>query len=96
MKYLYAYRNIFVPANAITLISCYTFWSLDSITTLSVLFWVKVLTTTTLILYIHIFKTEIIVFFMNLGIGILRLYASMFTIDLIVFAILLSLTAAIK
>ena len=96
MRYLYAYRNIAIPGNVITLVLSYVALTADSLSGLSILFWIKVITTGVLVLYNYLFNTQITFFFMNIGIGKQRLYSSMFIIDILIFCLALTLTLLIK
>lgn len=87
MKYLYAWRNIAIPANLVTIIACFEIWRNDSLTAVLLLAWVKLFTTLLFITYIHLFRGEIVFFFMNLGMGRWKFYGSMFGIDIVAFAI---------
>lgn len=91
MKYLYAYRNIWIPAGLVTITACVEAWRNDSITVIFIFGWVKVITTALLIVYIHLFRDHLVFFFMNLGIGRLKFYASMFTIDMTIYFALITL-----
>lgn len=96
MSYLYAYRNIAVPANVITALIGYTTFTAGATEGLGWLFWIKVATSTILILYIHLFKSTIVFFFMNLGIGKRQLYASMFIIDIVIFILVNTLILFVR
>lgn len=96
MKYLYAYRNIAVPSSLITFFCCYHAWMSNTVTALSLLFWVKVITSLILIGYIQLFKSELATFFMNLGMGRLRFYISIFAIDIGIFFVLTVLVLQLR
>ena len=96
MKYFYAWRNIAIPANAVTVIASIETWMNDSLTAVFIFGWVKIFSTALLITYIHLFRGEIVFFFMNLGISRLKFYASMFAIDMSVFMIITIVIRLIK
>jgi hypothetical protein len=96
MRYVYAYRNIALPANIVSFVLCIGIWTNESLTAVSVLAWVKLFSTALLIAYIYLFKSHIVYFFMNIGISRNRFYASMFIIDMILFALLVTVTELLK
>ena len=96
MKYLYAYRNIAIPSNIVTIIACYTAWQSESISELSLLFWMKLITSMFLVAYIHLFRQHLLYFFMNLGIGRLRFYSGILLIDLSIFVFMVLIITILK
>lgn len=82
MKYLYAYRNIALPANAVTALACYDLWRTPVPSALLYLVWFKLFILAALVGYIHFFRSSVVYFFMNLGLGRLEFYGSIICIDL--------------
>lgn len=93
MKYLYAYQNIAVPANIVTITCCYEAWRNDSLTAVGILVWLKLFTTLILITYIHLFRANVVFFFMNLGFGRMSFYLTMLIMDTAFFMALIFLVA---
>jgi len=96
MRYIYAYLNIAIPSNVITVIACYTAWQSESISELSLLFWMKLITSMFLVTYIHLFRQHLLYFFMNLGMSRLRFYSSILFIDLSIFAFIVLIVTILK
>jgi hypothetical protein len=96
VKHFYAYRVIALPANLVTIICSFVAWGNSSVTELSLLFWMKLITTLLLIAYIHLFQQNLVFFFMNIGFGRIRFYSVMLIADLLVFSLLTTLVAAIS
>jgi hypothetical protein len=96
MKYLFAYRNIAAPASVITLICCYQIWTSDSSLAVAMMIWVKLITSAGLLAYLHLFKSNVAFFFMNLGVGKSRFYLSIFIIDFIWFSLIATLIILVK
>lgn len=94
MKYLYAYRNISIPANAITITCCFYAW--DSSSGVSMLPWVKIISTSVLLLYIHLFRSRVLYFYMNLGMSRQRFYLSVFLVDVMIFTVAFTFALIMK
>ncbi|RAW02191.1 hypothetical protein [Pseudochryseolinea flava] len=87
MKYLYPYRNIALPASAVTTMACLTLWQHPTLSVIFYLIWCKVIALIGLLTYIHFFRGAQIIFFMNIGIGRNGFYFSMVCIDLLLFIV---------
>ena len=96
MKYFYAYGNISVPSTAVTLICCYYAWDSPSGASVSMLPWVKIISSAVLLLYIHLFKSSVLFFYMNLGMSRQRFYGSILSIDIALFILLITISLLIK
>lgn len=96
MKYIFAYHNIALPSNIVTVLSCYSLWFTPTASSFVYLIWIKVIVLFFLIAYIHFFRPTVVFFFMNLGVGKIELYSSMVGIDLIILIITLSLVILIR
>jgi hypothetical protein len=96
MKYLYAYYNIALPSNIVTALACYDLWRRPTASTFLYLIWYKLIVLAGLVVFIHLFRSAIVCFFMNLGVGRARLYTSVVGIDLVVFIFSMSLVLLVK
>lgn len=96
MKYLFAYRNIALPANAITIVMSYQIFMSGSGSTVTLLIWVKLVTTLALVAYMHLLKSNIVFFFMNLGVGKFQFYSSMYIIDVVIFGLITTVILMVK
>ena len=97
MRILFAfYRNILFPSLIVSWVSCYSLLAVDSRSVIVTLFEIKVATTTLLGLYVHIFRSEQVYFFLNLGYSRIQLYAKTLILDLAIWTLLIVITSFFK
>ena len=87
------YRNILFPSLVVSLVSCYTLVAVGGTFVIPTLFIIKVTTSILLGLYIHIFRSEQLYFFFNLGYSRVRLYAGALILDLVLWILLITVTS---
>jgi len=85
------YRNFIYPATAVTAFSCYLIISEGSAFISVYMWWMKIITSAFLGLFFHLFQSQQLYFFNNLGYSARRLYALTAILD---FSIWLILTIA--
>jgi len=87
------YRNILFPSLAATAVSCYTLAATGGTFLIPTLFILKVATTILLGVYIHIFRSAQLYFFLNLGYSRIRLFAETLILDLVIWVLLITVTS---
>jgi hypothetical protein len=87
------YRNILIPSLVASLVGCYTLVAVGGTFVIPTLFMIKVATSILLGLYIHIFRSEQLYFFFNLGYSRVRLYVGTLIFDVALWILLITLTS---
>ena len=87
------YRTVALPLVTISLVSAYQVWQAHSVYFIIPVFWVKILTTVIIGVFITVFRSEQFIFFYNLGYSRVKLYGFSFLFDFMIWSVLMCITA---
>jgi hypothetical protein len=87
------YRNINLVTIGVSLFICFLFWQAGETKWLGMFLWTKLITNSLALLFFHLFSSNRLYFFHNLGYTTLRLYLVSFCVDLMVWTTLMTVTS---
>src|SRR5690349_4106989 len=90
------YRRFILVTGSISLLFCFSFWSLKGLYYVFILFWMKVITNLLIGLLFIVFSRDSTIFYNNLGYSSLKMYWGVMFLDLLIWFVMMAIVFLVK